>query len=97
MPGGGGQPTGQRPQVVVPNRYREPQRTGWYALAAFFALVALGLGGFLLFNTLADGDEGSDLAMPNYIGQPFADVSAELNQRAHPVHAVRGGQRRPER
>ena len=78
VPGGGGQPTGQRPQVVVPNRYREPQRTGWYALAAFFALVALGLGGFLLFNTLTGGEEDSDLTMPNYIGQPFAEVSAEL-------------------
>jgi beta-lactam-binding protein with PASTA domain/predicted Ser/Thr protein kinase len=78
---GGGQPTGQRPHVVVPNRYREPQRTGWYALAAFFALVALGLGGFLLFNTLTGGEEGSDLEMPNYIGQPFATVSAELTRQ----------------
>jgi serine/threonine-protein kinase len=80
MPGGGGQPTGPRPQVVVPNRYREPQRTGWYALAAFFALVALGLGGFLLFNTLTGGEEGSELQMPNYIGRPFAEVSAELTR-----------------
>ena len=48
----GGPPPGQHPSgVTVPARYREQSRTGWYALAAFFALVALGIGGFLLFNT----------------------------------------------
>ena len=52
---GGGPPPGHHPSgVTVPARYREQSRTGWYALAAFFALVALGIGGFLLFNTLAE-------------------------------------------
>ena len=67
---GGGPPTGQRPTgVTVPARYREQSRTGWYALAAFFALVALGIGGFLLFNTLASDDPPSSRQLPDYVGQ----------------------------
>ena len=50
-----GLPTGSSPDA----RYYEPppSRTGWYALAAFFALVALGIGGVLLFNALSGDDE----------------------------------------
>jgi len=79
---GGGPPTGQRPPVAVPNRYREqPPRTGWYALAAFFALVALGLGGFLLFNTLTDEGDPSDRTLPEYVGRPLAEAIEDLNRR----------------
>jgi serine/threonine-protein kinase len=68
--------------VTVPNRYREqPPRTGWYALAAFFALVALGLGGFLLFNTLAGKDDPSDRTLQDYVGDPVADVTRDLLDR----------------
>ncbi len=87
--GPGGQPTGPRPAVVVPNRYREqPPRTGWYALAAFFALVALGLGGFLLFNTLTGGEKSSEREMKNYIGQPLAEVVADLTELRIPYIAI---------
>ena len=78
----GGPPPGQHPSgVTVPARYREQSRTGWYALAAFFALVALGIGGFLLFNTLANDDPGSSRRLPNYVGQEVSVVIEDLTDR----------------
>jgi len=76
----GGPNTG-RQQVALPNRYKEQPRTGWYALAAFFALVALGLGGFLLFNTLTGSDDPSARELPDYRGDPLAEVTADLTRR----------------
>jgi len=56
-------------------------RTGWYALAAFVALVALVVGGVLLFQALS-GDEASDEPTPfvldDYVNRPLPDVIAEL-------------------
>ena len=69
-------PGGRRPQPLP----RAAPRTGWYALAAFFALVALGLGGFLLFNTLTGGEKSSEREMKNYVGQPLAEVVADLTE-----------------
>ncbi len=65
----------------MPARYREQTRTGWYALAAFFALVALGIGGFLLFNTLANDDAPSNRQLPNYVGQELSSVVEDLTRR----------------
>ena len=75
----GGLPTGSSPAA----RYYEPppSRTGWYALAAFFALIALGIGGVLLFNALSGDDAPGSLALPNYVGTPLPDVIADLEQR----------------
>jgi beta-lactam-binding protein with PASTA domain/predicted Ser/Thr protein kinase len=79
---GGGPRTGQHPSgVTVPARYREPSRTGWYALAALFALVALGIGGFLLFNTLASDDPPSSRQLPNYVGRELSAVIDDLTRR----------------
>ena len=70
------------PGVTVPARYREQSRTGWYALAAFFALVALGIGGFLLFNTLASDDPPSTGDSPAQLRRAAAvDVVADLTNR----------------
>ena len=80
--GGGGPPSGKSPAgVTIPPRYREQSRTGWYALAAFFALVALGIGGFLLFNTLASDDPPSSRQLPDYVGQQLSAVVADLTNR----------------
>ncbi|HET9547072.1 MAG TPA: Stk1 family PASTA domain-containing Ser/Thr kinase [Desertimonas sp.] len=79
---GGGPRTGPPPTGVnVPARYREQSRTGWYALAAFFALVALGIGGFLLFNTLASNDPPSSRRLPDYVGRELAAVVEDLTDR----------------
>jgi eukaryotic-like serine/threonine-protein kinase len=63
-------------------RYYEPppSRTGWYALAAFFALIALGIGGVLLFNALSGDDAAGSNALKNYVGMPLQDVIADLSQ-----------------
>ncbi len=80
--GGRGPRTGQHPSgVTVPARYREQSRTGWYALAAFFALVALGIGGFLLFNTLAGDDPPSSRQLPNYVGRELSAVIEDVTDR----------------
>lgn len=56
-------------------------RTGWYALAAFLALVALGLGGIVLFQSLTGGNNAGSNALPNYVGKPLAEVTADLTAR----------------
>ena len=72
-----GLPTGASPQA----RYYEPppSRTGWYALAAFFALIALGIGGVLLFNALAGDDEAGSNALRNYVGMNLEEAIADLD------------------
>jgi beta-lactam-binding protein with PASTA domain/predicted Ser/Thr protein kinase len=55
-------------------------RTGWYALAAFIALVALVAGGVLLYQGLTkDADEVSAaLTLDDYTGQPLDSVTQAL-------------------
>ncbi|MGH9136788.1 MAG: PASTA domain-containing protein, partial [Acidimicrobiales bacterium] len=68
--------------VTVPKRYREqPSRTGWYAVAAFLALVALGIGGFLLFDVLSRDDTPSDRELPNYSGRAVQEVILDIEDR----------------
>jgi beta-lactam-binding protein with PASTA domain/predicted Ser/Thr protein kinase len=82
---GGGPRPGDRPPttgVAVPKRYREqPTRTGWYALAVFFALIALGIGGVLLFNVLSRDDTPSGRDLPDYTGREVPAVIADLEDR----------------
>ncbi|MEL6894360.1 MAG: PASTA domain-containing protein, partial [Actinomycetota bacterium] len=58
-------------------------RTGWYALAAFMALVALVVGGVLLFQALSQdetADEPTTFVLQDYVNQPLPDVIAELEE-----------------
>ena len=58
-------------------------RTGWYALAAFLALVALVVGGVLLFQALSGenaNDEPTSFVLEDYVNRPLPDVTAELDQ-----------------
>ncbi len=59
-------------------------RTGWYALAAFVALIALVIGGVLLFQSLNQEDTASAEPIPfelaEYSGRPRVDVVAELRE-----------------
>ncbi len=57
-------------------------RTGWYALAAFIALIALVVGGVLLFQSLDNQDTTDAAPVPfelaDYTGRPRVDVVDEL-------------------
>jgi beta-lactam-binding protein with PASTA domain/predicted Ser/Thr protein kinase len=59
-------------------------RTGWYALAAFVALIALVVGGVLLFQSLNQEDTTNAAPVPfelaDYAGRPRVDVVAELRE-----------------
>ena len=56
-------------------------RTGWYALAAFIALIALAAGGLLVYQSLtkaAAEDDTTALTLDNYYNQPLESVTAAL-------------------
>ncbi len=58
-------------------------RTGWYALAAFVALIALVVGGVLLFQAIGPDDqtaEPSQFILEDYSNRPLAIVAAELSE-----------------
>ena len=67
-------------------------RTGWYALAAFIALIALVAGGVLLYQGLTKEREPATtaLTLDNYINQPLR-VGHRCARRAQP--ALRGDPR----
>jgi eukaryotic-like serine/threonine-protein kinase len=66
-------------------------RTGWYALGAFVSLIALVIGGVLLFQALSgrnQSSEPSNFQLANYTNKPLSVVTAELaelNLRAVPI------------
>ena len=79
IPPPGRYPTGSSPAA---NYYEPPpSRTGWYALAAFFALIALGIGAVLLFNALSGDDAAGSNALPDYVGMTLEAAIADLEDR----------------
>ena len=55
-------------------------RTGWYALAAFIALIALVAGGVLLYQGLtSENDSSSSLVLENYTNLPRQTVTGALD------------------
>jgi eukaryotic-like serine/threonine-protein kinase len=66
-------------------------RTGWYALGAFVSLIALVVGGVLLFQTLVGKDQNSGASsfkLADYFNMSLTDVTAELeklNLTADPI------------
>lgn len=66
-----------------------PSRTGWYALAAFIALVALVAGGVLLFQALTGGeDETRGIVLDDYTNQPLDEVTAALDELDLPYETI---------
>jgi serine/threonine-protein kinase len=55
-------------------------RTGWYALAAFIALIALTAGGLLVYQSLTktNDEDTTALTLDNYYNQPLTSVTAAL-------------------
>jgi len=89
-----GAPTAAMPQQAGPDlaayppgaspeaRYYQDHnsRTGWYALAAFIALIALVAGGVLLYQGLTKEGESTSTAitLDNYLNQPLQSVTGAL-------------------
>ena len=58
-----------------------PPRTGWYALAAFTALVLLSIGAFLLFQQVRDESSSSPTrTLGDLTGQRLSTVTAALDE-----------------
>ncbi len=74
--------TGYPPGASADARYYQDRnsRTGWYALAAFIALIALVAGGVLLYQGLTkEGDTTTTaLTLDNYVNQPLESVTGAL-------------------
>jgi serine/threonine-protein kinase len=65
-------------------------RTGWYALAAFIALIALAAGGLLVYQSLtkAAEDDTTALTLDNYYNQPLDAVTAALQSLGLTYRAI---------
>jgi serine/threonine-protein kinase len=83
---------GQYPAGASPEaRYYDqgPSRTGWYALAAFIALVALIAGGVLLFQALGDDDpDTAAVVLDDLTGMSLEAATAALDALDLPYEPV---------
>ena len=77
-----GYPSGASPDAMYYDA--ASSRTGWYALAAFVALIALVVGGVLLFQSLNQDDltaaEPVSFELADYTNRPRLDVVTELTE-----------------
>ena len=77
-----GYPTGASADAMYYDT--NPSRTGWYALAAFVALIVLVIGGVLLFQALSgeeEADEPTQFVLEDYTNRPLAEVTADLDSK----------------
>jgi eukaryotic-like serine/threonine-protein kinase len=92
MPQTASHPMSQYPPGASPEAhyYEEgPSRTGWYALAAFVALIALIAGGVLLFQALSsDDDETVGIILDDYTNQDLLVVTAALDALEIPYQSI---------
>ena len=74
--------TGYPPGASAEARYYQDRssRTGWYALAAFIALIALVAGGVLLYQGLTKESDTvtTALTLDDYVNQPLESVTGAL-------------------
>ncbi|MEO6124843.1 MAG: Stk1 family PASTA domain-containing Ser/Thr kinase [Ilumatobacteraceae bacterium] len=70
-------PTGANEAVY----YDPPQRRGWWGIAAFLAVVALGVGAFLLFKALNKEETPTKLTLQNMVGKPFQEAFDLLTEQ----------------
>jgi len=67
-------PTGANEAVY----YDPPQRRGWWGIAAFFAVVALAVGGYFLFKALNKDDKPTSFALRDVTGMTLEDATNSL-------------------
>jgi eukaryotic-like serine/threonine-protein kinase len=82
-----GYPPGASPEA----RYYQDghSRTGWYALAAFIALIALAAGGVLVYQSLTETEEETAArTLDNYVNQPLESVTGALQALGLPYQAI---------
>ncbi len=64
-------------------------RTGWYALAAFIALIALVAGGVLVYQSLTRTEADAEaLTLDNYVNQPLDSVTGALQALGLPYITI---------
>jgi eukaryotic-like serine/threonine-protein kinase len=85
MPRTGGVPSvGPRPASRYPTGaneavyYDPPQRRGWWGIAAFIAIIALAVGGFVLFKALNHKGKTTSFGLINVVGQPLDQATAMI-------------------
>ncbi len=92
MPGTAG--TGAVPRSVAPQQYQQPQygdrdnRSGMYAVIAFLALIALVVGGIVLFNALAKDEQPANFTMPNVVGSTLEEGTKQLSDAGLQVNPI---------
>jgi beta-lactam-binding protein with PASTA domain/predicted Ser/Thr protein kinase len=92
MPQQPGPDLGHYPPGASPEaRYYQDSnsRTGWYALAAFIALIALVAGGVLLYQGLTkERTDSQALTLENYVNQPLQRVTGALDALKLPYRVI---------
>ena len=78
-------PQQRMPEQQPPVPYQPPSRNGMYAVMGFIAVIALVIGGVLLYNTLTRDDtnevvEPTTVAVPKVVGLDFDAAVAALTQ-----------------
>ncbi|MDO9175378.1 MAG: PASTA domain-containing protein, partial [Actinomycetota bacterium] len=81
MAGTGAMPrTGAQPQQYQPQQYDAGGRGGMYAVIGFLALIALVVGGIVLFNALSKDDQPSSFPMPAVVGALLEEGTTVLDE-----------------
>ena len=71
--------TGAQPQQYQPQQQYDDRRGGgMYAIIGFLALIAVVVGGIVLFNVLSKDDEPSEFPMPAVVGALLEDGNQVL-------------------
>ena len=91
MPGTGAMPrtAAQAQQYQQPQQYDDGGgRGGMYAVIAFLALIALVVGGIVLFNALSKDKQPANFTMPNVVGSSLEEGTKVLSDKGLQVNPI---------